>query len=62
MTFAIIDATAVGEAHACGCAGRSRYSTPIANLPLIYHVLDELAAAGIFAVGALIALRRSRPA
>ena len=25
---------------------RSRYCTPIANLPLIYHVLDELAAAG----------------
>ena len=57
MTFAIIDATAVGEAHACGCAGRSRYSTPIANLPLIYHVLDELAAAGIDRVRVVVSPR-----
>ena len=33
--------------RSCGCVGRSRYSFPIANLPLIYHVFDELAAAGI---------------
>lgn len=47
MTLAIIDAAVGGEARACGCVGRSRYSTPIANLPLIYHVFDELASAGI---------------
>ena len=47
MSFAIIDTAAGAKAHACGCVGRSRYSTPIANLPLIYHVFDELAAAGI---------------
>ena len=47
MSFAIIDAAAGSEAHACGCVSRSRYSTPIANLPLIYHVFDELAAAGV---------------
>ena len=47
MSFAIVDAAAGVEARACGCVGRSRYSIPIANLPLIYHVFDELAAAGI---------------
>jgi glucose-1-phosphate thymidylyltransferase len=47
VSFAIIDAAGRGEAHACGCGERSRYATPIANLPLIYHVFDELAAAGI---------------
>ena len=47
MSFAIIDAAAGTEAHACGCVSRSRYGTQIANLPLIYHVFDELAAAGI---------------
>lgn len=47
MSLAIVDAAAGGEARACGCAGRSRYSTSIANLPLIFHVFDELAAAGI---------------
>lgn len=54
MSFAIIDAAAGGEAHACGCVGRSRYSTPIANLPLIYHVFDELAAAGIDRVRVIV--------
>lgn len=46
MSFAIIDASVGTDVRACGCAGRSRYSTSIANLPLIYHVFDELAAAG----------------
>ena len=46
MSFAIIDAVAGGEAGTGGSLGRSRYCTPIANLPLIYHVFDELAAAG----------------
>ena len=47
MSFAIIDAAVGTEAHACGGVSRSRYSTRIANLPLIYHVFDELAAAGV---------------
>ena len=47
MSFAIIDAAAGTEAQAGACVSHSRYSTPIANLPLIYHVFDELAAAGI---------------
>jgi len=47
MSFAIIEAATDTEEHACGGESRSRYSTPIANLPLIYHVFDELAAAGI---------------
>jgi glucose-1-phosphate thymidylyltransferase len=47
LSFAIIDAAAGGEVGTRGSAGRSRYCTPIANLPLIYHVLDELAEAGI---------------
>jgi glucose-1-phosphate thymidylyltransferase len=47
VSFAIVDAAAGLEARACNCVGRSRYSIPIANLPLIYHVFDELAAAGI---------------
>jgi glucose-1-phosphate thymidylyltransferase len=42
VSFAVIDAAARPE----GRAGRSRYGTSIANLPLIYHVLNELAAAG----------------
>jgi glucose-1-phosphate thymidylyltransferase len=54
VTFAIIDAAVGGEARACGCAGRSRYSTPIANLPLIYHVLDELAASQIDRVRVIV--------
>jgi glucose-1-phosphate thymidylyltransferase len=57
MTFALIDATAAAEAHACGCAGRSRYSTSIANLPLIYHVLDELAAGGVDRVRVVVSPR-----
>jgi glucose-1-phosphate thymidylyltransferase len=44
VSFAVIDAAAGSQVH--GCAGRSRYSTSIANLPLIYHVFNELAAAG----------------
>jgi glucose-1-phosphate thymidylyltransferase len=54
VSFAIIDAVGSGEAHACGCAGHSRYATPIANLPLIYHVFDELAAAGIDRVRVIV--------
>ena len=47
VNIAIIDATAnaAGEAYACNRA--ARYLTPIANLPLICHVLDELAGSGI---------------
>ena len=54
MSFAIIDAAAGAEAHACGCAGHSRYLTSIANLPLIYHVFDELAAAGVDRVQVIV--------
>jgi glucose-1-phosphate thymidylyltransferase len=54
VSFAIIDAAAGARARACGCTGRSRYSTPIANLPLIYHVFDELAAAGIDRVQVIV--------
>ncbi len=54
VSFAIVDAAAGGEARSCGCAVRSRYCTPIANLPLIYHVFDELAAAGIDRVRVIV--------
>lgn len=54
MSFAIIDAAAGGEARACGCVRRSRYSTPIANLPLIYHAFDELATAGVDRVRVIV--------
>lgn len=54
MSFAIIDAAAGGEARACGCVRRSRYSTPVANLPLIYHAFDELAAAGVDRVRVIV--------
>ena len=54
MSFAIIDAAGGGEVHACGCLGRSPYATRIANLPLIYHVFDELAAAGIDRVRVIV--------
>ncbi len=54
MSFAIIDAAGGAQERACGCTGRSRYSTPIANLPLIYHVFDELAAAGIDRVQVIV--------
>jgi glucose-1-phosphate thymidylyltransferase len=47
VSFAIIDAAAESDARSRGGLGRSRYSTPIANLPLVYHVLDELSASGI---------------
>jgi glucose-1-phosphate thymidylyltransferase len=47
MDFAIVDAT-VGHTEQPLCSpGRSRYTTPIANLPLICHVFDELAGSGI---------------
>jgi glucose-1-phosphate thymidylyltransferase len=54
VSFAIIDASAATEPHTCGCTGRSRYSTRIANLPLIYHVFDELATAGIDRVQVIV--------
>lgn len=47
MNFAIIDATVGRLGEPLSCAGASRYETPIANLPLIGHVFDELAASGI---------------
>jgi glucose-1-phosphate thymidylyltransferase len=46
VNFAIIDATRASGPPLEG-SGCSRYATQIANLPLIGHVLDELAAAGI---------------
>ena len=46
MSFAIVDAAAGTEVSTYGYTARSRYTTSIANLPLIYHVFDELAAAG----------------
>lgn len=54
MSFAIIDAAAAGEPRSCGCVERSRYCTPIANLPLIYHVFDELASAGVDRVQVIV--------
>jgi glucose-1-phosphate thymidylyltransferase len=47
LTNAIIDATAGAAVHPSAVSGTSRYATPIANLPLICHVFDELAGAGI---------------
>lgn len=47
MNLAIIDATGVGGANGPDCSLGCRYATPIANLPLIAHVLDELAQGGI---------------
>jgi glucose-1-phosphate thymidylyltransferase len=47
VNLAIIDATAVGAASGPDCTVGSRYATPLANLPLIAHVLDELAQGGI---------------
>ena len=44
---AIIDATAEADGESRACRPGARYLTPIANLPLIYHVLDELAGSGI---------------
>ena len=41
-------------ARTCGCVRRSRYCTPIANLPLICHVFDELAGAGIDRVRVIV--------
>jgi glucose-1-phosphate thymidylyltransferase len=47
VNFAIIDATAGHAGEPFGGPGVSRYEMPIANLPLIGHVVDELAASGI---------------
>jgi glucose-1-phosphate thymidylyltransferase len=47
VNLAIIDATGVGGANGPDCIVGCRYATPIANLPLIAHVLDELAQSGI---------------
>ncbi len=47
MSLAIIDATAGDAGPALSARYSSRYATPIANAPLIGHVLDELMAAGI---------------
>jgi glucose-1-phosphate thymidylyltransferase len=46
LSTAIIDA-ATGEPTRTGSHRRSRYVTPIANVPLICHVFDELAHAGV---------------
>ena len=47
VTHAIIDATAGSVVAPSAVSATSRYATPIANLPLICHVFDELAGAGI---------------
>lgn len=47
VTHAIIDATAGAVVEPSAVTATSRYATPIANLPLICHVFDELAGAGI---------------
>ncbi len=47
VTNAIIDATAGAAMEPSAVSATSRYATPIANLPLICHVFDELAGAGI---------------
>jgi glucose-1-phosphate thymidylyltransferase len=47
VNLAIIDATAADGAIGPDCSVGCRYATPIANLPLIAHVLDELAQGGI---------------
>lgn len=44
---AIIDATATVDGESRAFPPGARYVTPIANLPLIYHVFDELAGSGI---------------
>lgn len=44
VTFALVDATAESSSD---CPAGSRYITPIANVPLICHVFDELAESGI---------------
>ena len=47
VNTAIIDATAEADGESRTCRPGARYLTPIANLPLIYHVFDELAGSGI---------------
>src|ERR1700761_9599720 len=47
VSIAIIDATADAAGQTPGVSGAPRYVTPIANLPLIFHVFDELAGGGI---------------
>jgi glucose-1-phosphate thymidylyltransferase len=47
VNFAIIDATASAPGQPLCSVSSSRYTTPIANAPLIRHVYDELAAGGI---------------
>jgi glucose-1-phosphate thymidylyltransferase len=47
VTIAIIDATAGARLEPSPLSAASRYLTPIANLPLICHVFDELAGGGI---------------
>jgi len=47
VNTAIIDATAAADGEPRAYPPGARYVTPIANLPLIYHVFDELAGSGI---------------
>ena len=47
MDLAIIDATHEAAERAADGSDRSRYTTPIANTPLICHILGELAESGI---------------
>jgi glucose-1-phosphate thymidylyltransferase len=47
VSFAIVDAASGPDARPGAPVGRSRYCISIANVPLIHHVFDELAAGGI---------------
>jgi glucose-1-phosphate thymidylyltransferase len=47
VSFAIVDATAGGTGPSLPSRTASRYATPIANVPLICHVFDEMAESGI---------------
>ena len=47
VTRAIVDAASAESGSPSGCLATSRYLMPIANLPLICHVVAELASGGI---------------
>lgn len=47
MHLAIIDASVDHDGHGPRGPGASRYTTPIANSPLISHVLSELTSSGV---------------
>lgn len=47
VSLAVVDATAGPTARGTDHPGTSRYETPIANVPLLGHVMDELGVGGI---------------